>query len=206
MHHDTIKSRTSVLVKQKTPEELKMLLLQNSHVGGELGNALSRYGEILSRPHPKTKRQREQMQEELQEPARSALLALEVDSHFALMESVDQKYRGMTKEMSDQIIREYDCTTHAEKMLAESAVNGFVRYIDYSRRFNSCINATEEITPSLSPFLGMLGKQMDRAHRQFTSSLAMLKQMKQPQLEINIKTKNAFVAENQQINVTPPTP
>ena len=200
MHHDTRKSEASAVVKQRTPKELKMFLLQNSHAESDLTDALAKCTEILSRPRPKTKHQKERTQEELQEPVRTTLLALEVDSHLATMESFDPKYRGMVKEIANQIIREYDCGTHAEKMLAENAVSGFVRYIDYSKRFNSCINAAEEITPNLSPFLGMLGKQMDRAHRHFTSSLAMLKQLKQPQLEINIRAKNAFVAENQQIN------
>jgi hypothetical protein len=136
------------------------------------------------------------------------MFGLEVETHVALMGSFNAEYRGMAKELSSQIIKEYDCTTHVEKMLVESAVSGFIRHIDNSKRFNNCINANAEevILPVLAQFLAMLGKQMDRSNRQFLSSLAMLKQMKQPQLEVNIKTKNAFVAENQQFNHSPPKP
>ena len=63
-------------------------------------------------------------------------MAFTEDEVLAIMESFPEKYRGMVKELTDQTIREYDCTTHAEKMLAETAAGSFVRYIDSSKRYN----------------------------------------------------------------------
>ena len=49
----------------------------------------------------------------------------------------------------------------------------------------------------------MISKELDRANRQFITALTTLKQIKAPSLEINVKTKAAFVAQNQQLNVNP---
>jgi hypothetical protein len=47
-------------------------------------------------------------------------------------------------------------------------------------------------------------RQVDRATRQLYAALSTLRQIKHPQLEVNIVNKNTFVAQNQQINATPP--
>ena len=202
----TTKNRETTLTTQKTPTEIKNLLLQNTHIlAGDLADSLAHYDAILSRPRPKTKHQKEQMQKELQAPILSAMHALEVESHIALMETFPEKYRGMVKELTDQTIKEYGCTTHVEKMVAETLAGSFVRYIDSSRRYNKFIPGTGT-TGVQNQLLGVMSKQTDRAYRQFLSAVSMLKQLKQPQLEINIQTKNAFVAQNQQFNANAPQP
>jgi hypothetical protein len=49
-----------------------------------------------------------------------------------------------------------------------------------------------------------MGKELDRAERHFFTALNTLKQIKSPMLEMNIHAKTAFIAQNQQINATPP--
>jgi hypothetical protein len=167
---------------------------------GDLEDSIARYGHALFRINHERKGVKEQAKKELEAAVKTAMYALEVETHYGLMDSVGGKYRGMAKEMTAQIIKDYACTTHAEKMLAESIVSAFIGQISFTKRFNSCFNAQEEISSELTQFLEMLGKQIDRSNRQFLSTLSLLKQMKQPQLEVNIKAKNAFVAENQQFN------
>ena len=48
-----------------------------------------------------------------------------------------------------------------------------------------------------------MSKHIDRANRQFITALTTLKQIKMPSLAISVKTKAAFVAQNQQLNVNP---
>ena len=67
------------------------------------------------------------------------------------------------------------------------------------------MDIVEYISDERTRYLGYLSKQMDRAHRQYLSALMTLKQLKAPAIEMNIKTKNTFVAQNQQINATQPT-
>ncbi len=197
--------KSKALVKRYTPEDAKALLLQNSKVKGDLGDALERCSEIFSRPKSKGRRDKDEEQRELQEPALSAMFALEVETHVALMDSFNEKYRGMAKELCAQIIRENNCSTHMEKMLAETIAGSFVRYIDSSKRYNSYVPG-DSTSSEQNHLLAVMSKQIDRAHRQFLSSFAMLRQIKQPQLEVNIRAKNAFVAGNQQINATPAKP
>ncbi len=188
------------ITKKYSLDETRALFLQNSTIEGDLNKSLARCSEILSRSRHGNERDNDRAQEELQEPARSVMYALEVETHLALMESFSGKYRGMAKELCDQIIKENDCSTHTEKMLAETIAASFVRYIDSSKQYNRFV-PDGHTSSEQNQLIAVLSKQADRAHRQFLASFAMLKQIKQPQLEVNIKVKNAFVAENQQINV-----
>jgi len=45
-----------------------------------------------------------------------------------------------------------------------------------------------------------LGKQVDSANRQYISTLTLLREMKQPQINIKVQSKQAFVGQNQQFN------
>ena len=55
--------------------------------------------------------------------------------------------------------------------------------------------------PLLLKRIQIIGLELDRANRQFLTALQTLKQIKAPQLEVNVETKTAFVAQNQQFNV-----
>jgi HD superfamily phosphohydrolase len=128
------------------------------------------------------------------------LRLLESDSHVGIMESFTEKYQMLSLEMCKKIIKEFDCSNEAEKALAELIVNAYLRVIDNSRRLNNEFEC-RNITPNRNVFIANLSKQLDRAHRQFTSTLMTLKQMKSPQIEMNIRATTAFVSQNQQINV-----
>lgn len=124
----------------------------------------------------------------------------ENESHVALMESVNENYRMLAKEMSDQMIKEFDCQNEAEKSLAKLAVNAYIRVLDNSRRLNNVLEM-KNTTQLLNNYFSILSKQVDRANRQYISALLTLKQLKAPNVEMNIKTNNAFISNNQQINV-----
>ena len=190
------------IIKKYSSDEIRNFI-KHLNEEGDLGHAMINFNKILSKiPYSKAIKNKA-IEEKLTEQVSSMLCGLEVETHVVLMGSVDKKYSGMAKELSSQIIDEYQCTTHAEKMLVETIVNAFIQNLENSRRFNGCIKSNEFISSELTQYLAILGKQIDRSHRQFLSSLSMLKQLKQPQMEINIKTNNAFVANNQQINANP---
>lgn len=124
----------------------------------------------------------------------------ENESHVALMESVNENYQMMSKEMSEQMIKEFDCKNEAERSLVKLIVNAYIRVLDNSRRLNNELNG-QNITPNRNIYIANLSKQIDRANRQYISALLTLKQLKAPNVEMNIKTNNAFISNNQQINV-----
>jgi len=126
--------------------------------------------------------------------------AFENESHVALMESFTENYRMFSKEMADDLIKEFNCTKEYEKALAKLTVNAYIRILDNSRRLNNELES-REITPNKNVYIANLSKQVDRANRQFISALMTLKQLKAPQIEMNIKTNTAFISNNQQVNL-----
>jgi hypothetical protein len=106
----------------------------------------------------------------------------------------------LAKDFSDQIIKDYSCTTSIEKALAEVITNAYIRILDNSRRLNNELNA-DQITQNRNIYFANLSKQLDRAHRQFDSAIFSLRQLKQPNVEVSVKATNAFLSQNQQINV-----
>lgn len=125
---------------------------------------------------------------------------LETEYFIALIESVDPKYRGMVKELALVIYKESEVTTELEKTLVEVCVGSFIRYLDNSTRLNSMLNS-ETITPNKNQYIAILSKQADRSHRQYIQTLITLKQFKNPSVELKINATNAFLSNNQQVNI-----
>jgi hypothetical protein len=45
-----------------------------------------------------------------------------------------------------------------------------------------------------------ISKDLDRAYRQFASTLTLLREIKSPTLTVNVKANTAFIAQQQQLN------
>ncbi len=137
--------------------------------------------------------------EELTEIIRDAAPIAELDNHYLAAYTVLKYNRPLVIEFANNLIEEYKCQTASEKSLANIAATAYVRILQYSRKFNdhSCEGY---ISSEKNGYFNVLSKEIDRAFRQFQSSVAMLKQMKTPAIQVSVKTKTAFIAENQQIN------
>lgn len=123
----------------------------------------------------------------------------ENESHVALMESFDEKYRQTVRKLTDDMIKEYTCRTDIEKSLAGLAVNSYMRILDNSNRLNNMLNV-KEISKAKNTYIENLSKQIDRSYRQYMQSILTLQQIKSPSLKVSIKTDTAFISNNQQIN------
>lgn len=188
-------------LQKYTPSRTREIIVESVSMQGDVDRALKRFGDdILPKYIQGDKSESEKTEKEFKEEVTELMYGLEVDTHWGLMESFDQRYRGLAKELSSKIIEEYCCTTAAEKMLAETVAGTSIRFLDSSRRFNNVLAANSDITANLTGFLAMMSKQMDRTHRQYLSALMTLKQLKAPNIEMNIRAKTAFVSQNQQIN------
>lgn len=190
------------LMRKYTPEETRAKVLDLFRSEGDLDFALKELGsEILPKLLHGNKTEEKDVRKTLSGKITTVMMGLEADSHWALKGAFPVQYWGMAKELASQVIKEYDCSTHAEKMLVEIMVNAFIRTIDASKELTEGrIAPGGSITENRSKYLAVLSKEHDRANRQFLNSLMTLKQLKAPTIEMNIRTKNTFVAQNQQIN------
>ena len=187
-------------MKKYTPEETKNKVLEMFKVKGDLNEVLYELGDLLPKFLHGTEKEREKIRETVNEKAMSVMHSLETDTHFALMESFDERFRSGAKEICKQFIRDLDCKTDVEKIMAETAAIGFIRYLDASRRLNNCLSTDNYLSTVRTGYMAMLSKERDRAHRQYLSTVATIKQLKAPTIEMNIKANTAFVSQNQQIN------
>lgn len=188
-------------MQKYTPEKAKEAALNSTQILWDINYTLKEVGEsILPKFVQGTEKERKEVEDELNKRIYSIVMGFEVETHAALMEAFSSQYRGMAKELSSQIIKEYSCTTHIEKMLAEVVVGAFIRFIDNSRRLNNELECTT-INENRTKYITILSKQADRSHRQYLNSLAMLQQIKAPTIQMNIKTNTAFVTQTQQFNV-----
>ena len=203
MNNQNIKKASEIkeraVVKKHTLTEVKDIVLKSMKLEYETDIVL---GDLATQILPDLlngKITKENLRK-FKEKSVGLMINFEIDTHVGLMETFEPEYRGLVKEYTSQLILEYDCKTGIEKSLAEIIANAYIRIIDNSRRLNKELNC-ENITPSRNIYIANLSKQLDRLHRQFNSAVFSLKQLKQPNLEINFKATNAFVSQNQQINV-----
>lgn len=126
-------------------------------------------------------------------------MATGVGSHKSIALSVDRDYAPLVISFAQQLVQEYECSTPSEKSLAEVAANAYVRIISTAEQL-STVKKVREPSNLQTNWYAMLSKELDRAERHFFTALSSLKQLRLPSVSVNIKTKAAFVAEQQQFN------
>ncbi len=115
-----------------------------------------------------------------------------------------EKYYSGLAMIRANIVKDFGCKTSLELMLADRIVAHYWR----AMRNDSVINMlTEEKDGGYSfnqqkiNILKELHRGVELADRQLNTDIILLKELKQPQFNINVNTKNAFISQNQQINV-----
>lgn len=186
-------------LRKISPEDAqKFIMEQGENIHG-LGYTIRKISKIMPSVLDGTPEEKKKSEAEYSEIATEIMRILETDTHFGLMEAVSEQYRGTAKELAMRFIIEYECSTSLEKTLASDIAHSYIKILDNSRRLNNEFNC-KEITRNRTTYIAVLSKQVDRANRQFINSIFALKQLKSPTLEMTIKTNNAFIANNQQIN------
>lgn len=150
------------------------------------------------RPIEKKRTDKEIM--ELHDLGNQVMLVLGLETHQALTESVDHEYRYLITEMIGRIEQEYNCTTVIEKSLAEMVALSHVRVLSLTKTLSGYGAGKVGINKEINDYYQIISKELDRAQRQLTGAIMTLRQIKMPQLSLNINAKTAFIANNQQIN------
>lgn len=125
--------------------------------------------------------------------------AYSLDTGLALLESVSERYRDLAFSLKKDFEDEFKCIFPSEKALVDLLVSSYVKELSYSTRLEANLNL---LGKDYDRYREFLSREIDRAHRQFISALETLKAIKQPTLSVNVKSTNAFVAGQQQINAT----
>jgi len=197
-----VKKEDKAIIEKMTIEEAKDFINQITYIDGDPERIMKELSEDLL-PQIKSGKADKKVYKKTTEAVSKALMVYGLETHYPLAETVNKSYRPLAIEFSRQLIQEFDCKTPSEKALAQIVVNAYLKVIDNSRRYNNCLEAAKYLSDERTKYLAVVSKQLDRANRQFITALTTLKQMKTPSLEINVKTKAAFVAQNQQLNINP---
>jgi hypothetical protein len=125
---------------------------------------------------------------------------LGLDTHMPVADSVGYEYHNFITEMIERTVREYGCTTAIEISLAQNIALAHVRVLSLSKTLSTYGLGKVSVNDDINDFYRNVSKELDRAQRQMVSAIFTLKQLKAPQMSLNIKANTAFIANNQQIN------
>ncbi len=143
---------------------------------------------------------KKELQDKVNKSLAHAAAVISLDTHHLMAETVDkEKLRTFLIEVTDQLVKQYDCKTPAEKMLAQTAGWAYTQMIEYGGKLNG-LTRQEYLSNERNGYYSMLSKEIDRCYRRYITALTTLKHFKQPALSVTFKANNAFVAQNQQIN------
>lgn len=192
--------------KPFTKDDLHLILRDQSRLTASPDTVLNKMTDILNQYEGATEEKKDELNTKHREISSQALAVFNLDNHLLLASSTtSEEYRTFAIEFANQIIKNYECKTPVEKSLAHTISSAYIRMMEYSALLSRVKNM-EYITDAKIRYYGMLGKEIDRANRQYLSALSALSQIKSPKLAVTVKTQAAFVANNQQINATPEKP
>lgn len=120
-------------------------------------------------------------------------------SHTHLINTVSWKMATTLVELANNLIEEHECTTTLEKTLCEVIANSYGKILSISKKLDESTNF-DYFWHERNGFISIMSKELERANRSYLSAMSELIEMKRPHTSVNIKTKNAYIAQNQQIN------
>lgn len=114
----------------------------------------------------------------------------------------DRKFSDALVNIRKGLVEEYQCKTPSELMLADRIVAAYwkgMRYEMYLYRLAEPEPDKFSVTEAKMKVIAELHKGIEVANRQFETSLTMLKNLKQPRLNVRVIADNAYLAQNQQV-------
>jgi len=110
--------------------------------------------------------------------------------------------------LKNKIAKDYNCKSTLELLLAGRIAVLYWRLTHFEGLIASNVgdnNGVWEFSYSLDDTrrkaIKELSKSIESAHNQLITSIALLKEFKQPPLNLRIQTQGTFIAQNQQVNV-----
>lgn len=124
----------------------------------------------------------------------------EFKNGILMISSLPEIYRTFSIAFNQKLQEEYNCQTASEKSLAEMSALNYARVLSIQRRVNNYLEMGT-INDNGYKFLKIMSLELDRANRHYLASLQTLKSIKQPPMQLNIKTNTAVVGTSQVVQV-----
>lgn len=119
---------------------------------------------------------------------------------------VDKENTAVLKKMRNSLVDEYCPKTATELSLIDIIATAYYNFMRSSRILNFHLMTNDENKETfvshdqnVMKAAKEASKAVDLAYRQFTNSIILLKEIRQPKLNIHVKTENAYLARNQQV-------
>lgn len=109
---------------------------------------------------------------------------------------ISKTYQTFAIHLSRQLQEEFKCQVVSEKATAELAAINYIRTLEIQRKINNYL-AQDSVTELGIKFLAIMSKELDRANRHYLTAIQTLRMMKQPRMQVNIKTDTAVIGQNQ---------
>ena len=187
------------LAKDYTPEEIRNMIRKDLHITSDPDYLLEIVTKKVNAYLAASGKEAEAMKKDMLESHSGVLDSMGLDTHYALATTVSERHQSLVITVARQIEKEYNCKTASEKVLVQLIAGTYGKIIGYSSVMNSNIYSLE-LSNERNAHIATLSKELDRSHRQMLTALTMLRQIKNPPIELNVKAKTAFIAQNQQIN------
>lgn len=135
-----------------------------------------------------------------------ALTLHEFDHGVLLIEGFKDELKTFVVDLSKQIQREYGCSTASQRATAELAASSYARTLQSQMMITRYLSKGE-FTDLGVLYMKFLSKELDRANRHYITAIQTLVSLKQPSMNITVKTNTANIAQQQlvqeNINVNP---
>ena len=118
-----------------------------------------------------------------------------------------RQYWGTLSKMRQDIVKKYNCKTPLELMLTDRIIANYWRAMKCDMIFIRIVEKEDggcSFDQLKVNILKEFNKGIELANRQLNTNIILLKELKQPSLNISVKSKTSFVAQNQQLNINPP--
>lgn len=125
-----------------------------------------------------------------------AFTLFEFDNNLLGTFAVPEEYRTFFVDLTHNLQKEYRSLTVSEKSFCHLAALSYVRMLDSHQKTTNVL-ARGKTGDMDTRFIAAMGKEVDRSTRQYLTALQTLQTMKQPTLNVNIKTQTAVVGQNQ---------
>jgi uncharacterized protein (UPF0147 family) len=125
---------------------------------------------------------------------------LGLSNHIPISESLPETYRELNVKIINDIEKEYECNSTIEKIMAENIGNLHVRIIFLTKILNDLIQNEKMPVNERTNFYNLVGKDIERTHRQLNQWISTLQLSKNAGGSIKVSAKTTFIANNQQFN------
>lgn len=158
--------------------------------------------------------------DELYEFNNKALSLNEFQNGKIMAKGIPEELATFAIDFMRNIQKEYNCQTMIEKAIAEQAASAFVRGLEIQKKLQIALDTQERLNNGhdacernkYSPngffhacqraayglqYVSFLGKELERANRQFLASIQTIKILKQAPMQVTIKAQTAVLGQNQ---------